>query len=208
MNNQVSFSCIAILLTLMACRSKQVQLPVYNAPDFTPHWMESENDIATHTIGEFSLTNQDHKIITNKDVKGKIYIANFFFTTCNSICPKMMHNLKKVADAYAKDKNVRILSHTVMPEADSVPRLQQYAQRMGASSEQWWLLTGNKDSIYRLAREDYFADNSVPSPDNDFLHTENCVLVDTKGRIRGVYNATVELEIVKLIEHIRLLEQE
>ena len=120
----------------------------------------------------------------------------------------MMNNLKKVQQAFTNDSNVLILSHSVLPETDSVTRLKKYAERMGIDGKKWWLLTGDKESIYTLARKSYYADEELGynKSSNEFLHTENCVLIDQKGRIRGVYNATLELEIDKLIEHIKLLE--
>jgi protein SCO1/2 len=163
-----------------------------------------------HTIAPFSFINQNGKTITNKNVEGRIYVANFFFTNCTSICPKMMNNLKKVQQAFSNNKDVLILSHSVLPETDSISRLAAYANKFGISSRQWWLLTGNKDQIYKLARKSYFADEEIGYNKNstEFLHTENCILVDKKERIRGVYNGTLELEMNKLIEHIKILQLE
>jgi protein SCO1/2 len=190
---------------------QKATLPVFNTPDFTPLWPEDKKPgVQDHTIGSFSLTSQEGKPITEKNVRGKIYVANFFFTTCGSICPRMMTNLKKLALAFQKDTNVLLLSHSVLPEVDSVSRLQAYARRMDISSGQWLLLTGDKEQIYTLARRAYFADEELGynRDSNEFLHTENCLLIDRLGRIRGVYNATLELEIDKLIKHVRLLEEE
>lgn len=193
-------------------KAKEASLPFYNTPDFTPQWIAASDKsyASIHTIAPFSFSNQNGETITNKSVAGKTYVANFFFTTCGSICPKMNGNLEKVQAAFEGDNNVMILSHTVMPEADSVQRLAQYASLHNINSNQWWLLTGNKDDIYKLARQSYFADEELGynKGSNEFLHTENCILVDKHGRIRGVYNGTLELEINKLIEHIKLLEKE
>jgi protein SCO1/2 len=122
----------------------------------------------------------------------------------------MMHHLKKVQQAFAGDSALLFLSHSVLPEMDSIPRLNRYAQQMQLDTRNWWLLTGDRDEIYTLARRSYFADEATGYTKNnkEFLHTENCVLVDAKGRIRGIYNATLELEMEKLIRHIHILKEE
>ena len=203
---------IAIIFILSSCKGvKKEQLPFYNTPDFTPQWLSSTDKgmNSVHIISPFSFINQIGETITNKTVEGKIYVANFFFTTCTSICPKMMNNLKKIQNLFQNDKGILILSHSVMPERDSVQRLTAYAERFHIE-EQWHLLTGNKTEIYNMARRSYFADeeSGYRKNSNEFLHTENCVLIDKKGRIRGVYNATLELEIDKLIDHIKILQTE
>ena len=213
MTAQKLISWLSVLL-LAGCFSKQEEkvLPFYNTPDFTPHWFASTDKeySSAHTIAHFELNNQQGATITNKNVGGKIYVANFFFTKCSGICPKMNNNLKKIADAFLTNPDVLILSHSVMPEADSVSSLAAYGEREGIDVKKWWLLTGDKNEIYTLARQSYFADEELgySRNSNDFLHTENAVLVDRKGRIRGVYNATLTLEIDKLLEHINLLLEE
>ena len=214
MTVQKLISGIGITFSLTGCFSKQEKeiLPFYNSPDFTPQWLASTDKeySSVHTIAAFRLTNQQGAIIINKNVEGKIYVANFFFTRCGSICPKMNNNLKKIADVFANNSGVMILSHTVMPEADSVDQLAIYGEIHGIDPKKWWLLTGDKNEIYTLARRSYFADEELGynQGSNDFLHTENAVLVDRKGRIRGVYNATLELEMSKLVKHINLLLKE
>lgn len=201
-------------MILFSCSVKQKEenLPFYNTPDFTPQWISSSNKNynAIHTIAPFQFTNQHGETITNKNVTGKVYVANFFFTRCLSICPKMNGNLKKVAETFVHNPDVLILSHSVTPDADSVAQLKAYGRRNNINSKQWWLLTGNKEAIYNLARKSYFADEETGynKSSKEFLHTENAVLVDRKGRIRGVYNATLELEVNKLIEHINMLLKE
>jgi protein SCO1 len=213
MTAQKLISIISTLL-LASCFSKQQEkvLPFYNAPDFTPQWLASTDKeySSVHAIAPFTLNNQQGATITNKNVEGKIYVANFFFTKCTGICPKMNNNFKKIADAFVTNPDVLILSHTVMPEADSIARLAKYGEREGIDVKKWWLLTGDKNEIYTLARQSYFADEELGynRNSNDFLHTENAVLVDRKGRIRGVYNATLALEMDKLVQHINLLLKE
>jgi protein SCO1 len=202
---------IMILAMMLACTLKQrsEELPYYDTPDLTPRWKGDSTALTAHFIRPFLLINQDGKKITGQQLHGKIYVANFFFTTCASICPRMTANLLKVQNAFASDSNVIILSHTVLPETDSVPRLKNYAAKKGINSKKWWLLTGDKNELYDLARHSYFADeeSGYDRKADEFLHTENCMLVDANGRIRGVYNATLELEIGKLISHIRILEK-
>jgi protein SCO1/2 len=205
-------SLIILILLLFSCGHKKETsfLPFYNSPDLTPQWLSESEEKGGHRISRFILTNQDGKTVTNASISGKICIANFFFTACSGICPKMMHHLKKVQQAFAGDSALLFLSHSVLPEMDSIPRLNRYAQQMQLDTRNWWLLTGDRDEIYTLARRSYFADEATGYTKNnkEFLHTENCVLVDAKGRIRGIYNATLELEMEKLIRHIHILKEE
>ena len=191
---------------------KDLALPFYNTPNFTPVWLTpaDEGYKTIHTIAPFSFTNQLGQTISNKNVAGKIYVANFFFTSCGSICPQMMSNLAKVQDVFGNDDSVRILSHSVTPLHDNVTVLLKYANQRHISSKNWWLLTGDHDAIYTLARQSYFAENEngFKKGTADFLHTENLVLVDRHGRIRGVYNGSLQLEVDNLIRDIKLLERE
>ncbi len=205
---------LPLILLIAACEKKanDNSLPFYNTPDFTPVWLTPQDDGYNniHTISPFSLTNQLGNAITNKNTTGKIYVANFFFASCQSVCPPMMENLSKVARVFEKDNRVLILSHSVTPHTDSVPVLFNYAQKHHVNNNKWWLLTGDQSAIYKLARQAYFADDATgyTKGSNDFLHTENLVLIDTKGRIRGVYNGSLRLEVNNLIDHIKLLEAE
>jgi len=206
--------CLIFILLLCACKNKPAAhgLPFYNTPDFMPVWLSADDPAykKIHTISPFHFTDQLGQVITNKNLEGKIYVANFFFATCGSICPKMMDNLSAVQQAFLHDDKVRILSHSVTPLRDSVPVLFKYASDHHINNNKWWLLTGSKDAIYTLARKDYFADaeTGYNKTTNEFLHTENVLLIDTHGRIRGVYNGTLQLEIQDLINHIKQLEAE
>ena len=208
----MKYGIIILLTILTACSTPKTNnaLPFYNTPDFTPVWLGPDDAgyNAIHTIYPFSLTNQLGETITDKQVKGHIYVANFFFASCGSICPRMMDNLNDVQQAFKNDDAVRMLSHSVTPERDSVPALFKYAAIHHIDNHKWWLLTGNKDAIYTLARKAYFADDETGynKTTNEFLHTENVLLIDKHGRIRGVYNGTIKLEMVNLINHIKLLE--
>jgi protein SCO1/2 len=208
------YPVILLLILLAGCKQPQVNnsLPFYNTPDFTPVWLTAgdEGNKTLHVIAPFSLTNQLGHTITNNEVKGKIYVANFFFASCGSICPKMMENLNDVQQAFINDDKVRLLSHSVTPGRDSVPVLLKYAAEHHINNNKWWLLTGDKDAIYTLARKAYFADDETgyDKTTREFLHTENVLLIDKNGHIRGVYNGTIKLEMVNLIKHIKQLELE
>lgn len=191
----------------------EIELPFYSDAIFTPEWISSE-DIkydSIHTIDNFSFINQNGEIITNDDFDGKIYATNFFFTICPNVCPRMTKNLKKIQKEFAADESVKILSHTVMPWVDSVGRLAEYAALNDIDVNQWNLVTGDKKDLYRMARESYFADEGfgkTVTTEEDFLHTENIILVDTKRRIRGIYNGTLPLEMKRMIEDIYTLKKE
>ena len=192
--------------------AKQEKLPFFNQPDWTPEWIK-ESDPAyknIHKIPSFSLLNQDGKVITEKNVEGKIFVANFFFTTCRNICTKMTNNMRLIQDAFTNDKQVYLLSHSVTPESDSVPKLKKYALDNKINSDKWSLLTGDKTSIYRLAKQEYFAGDTIGfyQTGNEFLHTENFILVDKHRRIRGVYNGTLLIEIERIKEDIAILKSE
>lgn len=206
------FAMAALCLLYNSCKKNTAQLPYYHTPDFSPIWANEQpiNIDTLHTVAPFSFTNQNGQTITNQTLAGKIYAANFFFTTCPSICPKMTSNLQAAADSFATNPNVAIVSFTVNPETDNVAQLKQYAQTKHLNSEQWQLLTGNRTQLYQLARQSYFAEEEpgFNKDSTEFLHTEHCVLVDKKGHLRGVYNATLKLEINRLTEDINSLLKE
>jgi protein SCO1/2 len=191
---------------------KSKTLPFYNSEDFTPEWI-AENDTKykkIHRIAPFEFTNQNGEKINNTTFKGKIYITDFFFTTCPSICPVLAKNMAAIQDAYKNDDDILLLSHTVMPWVDTIEKIKEYAETKKAIDNKWHLVTGNKDEIYNLARTSYFADEDFKKTkdENEFIHTENFVLVDKKGRIRGVYNGTLALDVQRLQRHIGVLKQE
>jgi len=203
---------LIFLMLVFACKSKPLlTLPYFNNADFTPVWL-SKTDPAyskLHTVPPFSFTDQNGKIITDKTTAGKIYVANFFFTRCENICPRMMDNMKKAADAFISDSNVLIISHSVTPQYDSVSTLKKYAADRNFTNPNWHLVTGDQNQIYSIARKGYFADNvSDATITTKFLHTENFILVDKHSHIRGVYNGTIDLEVENLIKQVKILEQE
>ena len=200
---------------LMGCRQQAAEkaLPYYNAPDFTPIFLSGSANIEktiTHTIGKFALSNQDGEQFSEKDVKGKIQVANFFFTGCGSICPRMMSKLRKLNNECAKDPGIVFLSFSVTPWRDSVSRLRKYANTNNIVALNWHLLTGPKADIYTLARKSYFAEEALgfTKDSTDFLHTEHVLLVDKTGRIRGIYNGTLDLDMEQLGKDIKVLKAE
>ncbi len=159
-----------------------------------------------HHVEDFSFTNQDGKVITNADVKGKIYVVSYFFATCKGICPKMNEHLTNVAKAFRGNKNVMILSHTVDPKKDSVAALKEYSMRFEADPSQWMFLTGDKKKLYDMARYSYLIsaqdDTTGVTIDKDFIHDNHYVLVDKDGQVRGFYDGLRMDEVNKLITDI------
>ena len=166
-------------------------------------------DTIYHTIQPFSLVNQYNDTVTEKTITNKIYVADFFFATCQSICPKMSSQLVYVQKEFKDDSNVLILSHTVNPSNDTVEVLNNYAQTYGALKNKWHFLTGNKKEIYDQARYSYLV-NALEEDGSaeGFLHSELFILVDAQKRIRGMYDGTDSVAVVKLISDIKLLKQE
>lgn len=161
-----------------------------------------------HTIADFSLTNQNGKTITQNTYKDKIYIADFFFTTCQTICPIMTDHMLEIQEKLKDDDDVLLLSHTVTPEIDSVAQLKKYALEKGVNDAKWNLVTGEKKQIYDLARKSYLAAKDVPYEEYDLIHTENFVLVDKKRRIRGFYDGTDPEAIQNLLQDLKTLKRE
>lgn len=201
------FSIITIYLFYVALKPSKT-LPIYNPSDVNPELVDSTVQYISkyHTIANFSFVNQNGKTITQKDYEGKIYVADFFFTTCGSICPKMTTNLAEVQKAIINNPKVMLLSHTVFPEIDSIPVLKAYALKNGVVDSKWNLVTGDKKAIYTMARKSYLAVKlGRPEQLYDMVHTENFVLVDTKRRVRGFYDGTKKEDMKRLIEDIDFL---
>jgi len=163
----------------------------------------------THTIADYRLVNQLGKESSIKNWEGKIVVANFFFTHCPSVCPKMTNNLKKVQKANVGDKNLLFVSFSVDPERDSSEQLQKFARRFNIDESNWQLLTGSKKEIYRLARKSFqVIATDGDGGENDFIHSDQLVLIDAQKRIRGYYEGTEEKETDQLIKDIKKLENE
>jgi len=205
---------VCFFIVLIGCNTgpEKVSMPFINKQDFTPEWINKEDAAyaTIHRIPKFSFIDQDGQTVTENTVEGKIYVADFIFTRCAGICPKMTTNMGILQEKFKNDSNVIFLSHSVTPEMDSVPVLKKYASARGVISGKWHIVTGNRDEIYRLARREYFAGDTIGfyQSSNEFLHTENFLLVDKKRRIRGVYNGTLQLEMERLIEDINTLKLE
>lgn len=201
------FSVITIALFYNALNPRKT-LPIFNPSDINPQLVDSTVQYVSnsHTIADFSFTNQNGKTITQKDYEGKIYVADFFFTTCGSICPIMTTNMVDIQKAFLNNPEVMLLSHSVLPDIDDVTVLKAYAKKNGVIDSKWNLVTGDKKEIYRMARKSYLAVKlGKPEELYDMVHTENFVLVDTKRRVRGFYDGTKKEEIHRLIEDINWL---
>ena len=203
----IVFSVVTISLFYSALKPQKT-LPIYNPADVNPELVDSTVQYKSkyHTIADFSFVNQNGDTITQQNYEGKIYVADFFFTTCGSICPKMSTNLSEVQKAVLNNPKVLLLSHTVFPEVDSVSVLKAYAVKYGVVDSKWNLVTGDKKEIYKMARKSYLA-VKLGRPDQlyDMVHTENFVLVDQKRRVRGFYDGTNKEEIKRLLEDIDFL---
>lgn len=202
---------VVIITAIYQILSPTVTLPVYQ-----PNMVNAELVDSTklhvkkyHTIADFALLNQNGDTITQKDYENKIYIADFFFTTCPTICPIMTDNMLKLQEILKTQDNVLLLSHTVTPEIDSVPVLKAYAEKKGVNDAKWNMVTGDKQQIYDLARKSYLVAKYEPfDGDYDMIHTENFVLVDTRRRIRGFYDGTNWDEMEDLLKDLEMLQRE
>lgn len=215
--NRYDWLKIAILLLIFAgglIAGYQIlkpmrSLPIYNPSDLDPRLVQSgmESKSKNHHTQPFALLNQYGDSITEKNLEGKIYVADFFFTSCPGICKDMAVQKRRLQKEFENENRFVLVSHSVTPVSDSVPVMREYAELQGAIQGKWQLLTGDKPQIYRLARQSYFAvlDEGGRGDEADFIHTENFVLVDTQNRIRGFYDGTSQEEVSQLIKDINLL---
>lgn len=200
---------LIVFFTLFSCKDNSKKLPYYNSADFTPIW-ELPKDTEFHKIRNFSLIDQKGKAFTQKNIEGKICVVDFFFTTCPGICPKITNSMSIIANAFKSDENVMILSHSVTPDKDSASVLAEYGKNKHIDFKQWKLLTGKISEIYDLGRKFYFVEEDLgeDKTDDDFLHTENFVLIDKNRMIRGIYNGLDITAVNQLITDIKILEKE
>ena len=217
--NKLFLNVLLVFLLVLSCKNKKATegsrvaaLPYYSEASFTPKWIVPNSDALTrfHKILAFNLTNQNGESVTHKTFENKIYVADFFFTTCPGICPMMTRNMHKIQEAFRTDTDVLLLSHSVTPEKDSVPVLKEYALEKKIQAQKWHLVTGNRKQIYALGRQSYFVEENIGEPlvIDDFLHTENFVLVDKQKHIRGIYNGLNRTSIAQLIIDIKTLQKE
>ena len=202
---------VIIIFSIYTVLKPVPRLTVLQPADFNAELVDStlQHVKKYHTVADFSLVNQNGKIVTQKDYQDKIYVADFFFTTCLDICPIMTRHMKQVQEKLKHDNEVMLLSHSVTPEIDSVGQLKKYALEKGVDDRKWNLVTGDKKQIYRLARKSYMAVKDLPKGEEyGMIHTENFLLVDKKRRIRGTYDGTDPDEIKRLLKEIEILKKE
>ena len=201
---------IIILLSIINSPGS-FMLPIYAPEDFDPDGVDSTlvNKSVPCKIPNFAFVNQNGEVVTNDLFQDKIYVANFFFTSCPSICPILTKHMKNIQEEFIVNDDVLLLSHTVDPERDSVSVLNAYADLHGIMNEKWHLVTGRKEDIYAISRKGYFAISYVPTlEDNSFIHSETFILIDKEQRIRGVYNGTILHDVNRLIEDIYTLKKD
>jgi protein SCO1/2 len=201
---------INLIFLFFACSDTNVsKIPFYNEPDFTPHFLNetSAEKQINHRIQPFAFYKQDSTLFESKSLQGKLFVANFIFTRCSNICPDMTAQMKRIAKAFQGNPQVALISFSVTPWIDDVKTLKKFGEKYGISAEQWSLLTGNKKAIYTLARKSFFAEETIGynKDSKEFLHTEHLILVDQKGRIRGIYNGTLPLDADQCVEDMKVL---
>ncbi|WP_299782096.1 SCO family protein [uncultured Formosa sp.] len=209
----IVFSIISMVIIAIIYNILDVEKPL---PIYQPAQVDQELVDSTlfdvrkyHKIADFSLINQNGKIITQDNYKDKIYVADFFFTTCQTICPIMTDHMAKIQKEILNDDEVMLLSHSVTPQIDSVAQLKRYAIKKGVNDAKWNLVTGDKKQIYELARKSYMAVKTLGNGDEyDMIHTENFMLIDKKKQIRGYYDGTDPEAIEQLLNDIKTLKNE
>ncbi|WP_457610402.1 SCO family protein [Lutibacter sp.] len=207
----MAFLSVVMIYLIYSLLTPEKKLPIYNPADVNPKLVDESliHIRRNHKVADFKLINQNGDTITQEDYKDKIYVADFFFTRCQTICPIMTNNMGKLQEVFKNDNDIKFLSLSVTPEMDSIPILREYADRKGVIDAKWNITTGGKKHIYELARKSYFAvldqgDGGV----QDFIHTENFILVDKKKQIRGFYDGTDSNDIQRLITDIQILKNE
>ena len=209
----IVFGVISVIIILIIYNTLNVYqpLPIYQPAMVSTELVDStiQHQKKYHKIADFSLINQNGKTVTQNDYKNKIYIADFFFTTCQTICPIMTNHMVEIQKEILNFDDVMLLSHSVTPEIDTAEQLKRYAIKKGVNDKKWNLVTGNKKEIYQLARKSYLAvkDNGDGGP-FDMVHTENFMLIDKKRQIRGFYDGTNSDDIDRLIDDIYVLKKE
>lgn len=203
-------SCLLVLLTLSECgqTDKNKELPVLGRERIVEKEVDGVliQETVPHKIADFEFVDQDSSIITNDSFSGQVYVADFFFTSCPTICPIMKRELLRVYEAYENDPRVAILSHSIDPTHDTVALLHEFAQNLGVKSDKWHFVTGDKDKIFEIAEQSYMvvANEDLAAP-GGFAHSGAFLLVDEKRRIRGVYDGTVPDQVNQLIVDIKKL---
>ncbi|MCO4821813.1 MAG: SCO family protein [Flavobacteriaceae bacterium] len=200
---------IIIIASIYSILDVEKPLPIYQPASVNVELVDStiQHQKKYHKIADFSLTNQNGKVISQENYKDKIYVADFFFTTCQTICPVMTKNMAEVQKQFISDPEILLLSHTVTPEIDTVEQLKRYATDKGVLDDKWNLVTGSKKEIYDLARKSYMAVKADPlTTDYGMIHTENFMLIDKERQVRGFYDGTNPEDIKLLIKDIKKLK--
>ncbi|WP_438963939.1 SCO family protein [Winogradskyella sp.] len=203
--------CVVIVMIIYSILNVNKPLPIYQPAMVSEELVDStlQHKAKYHKIGDFNLVNQNGEIITQETYKNKIYIADFFFTTCQTICPIMTDHMYQIQREIINDDDIMLLSHSVTPRIDTVEQLKKYAKNKGVIDRKWNLVTGDKKQIYELARKSYLAVKTDGSGDEyDMIHTENFMLIDKKRQIRGFYDGTNPEDIDRLLEDIKTLKEE
>ncbi len=207
-NKSKLLTFVVVTGILFSCNTeKKTDAPALLLPTFGAKTAKAEGDTTYHTIGNFSFTNQYGELISNRTTEGKIYVADFFFATCQNICPAMSTQLIRVQDAIKND-DILILSHTVNPEHDTVEVLLEYSGKYTAIKDKWHFLTGSKKDINQLAEKSYLVSAQDDGTPEGFVHSEKFLLIDKQRRIRGVYDGTDSLQVDLLIKDIVTLKKE
>jgi protein SCO1/2 len=194
---------VFVFLVVLGCQQEK------KLPFLGPKEVGEQGDTLYHKIPDFKFLNQDSLWVSQKDMAGKIYVADFFFTTCPTICPKMKTQLLRIYDKFAEDDRVRILSHTIDPEYDGVRVLKDYAKKLNITSPRWNLVTGKKSDIYRLGEKSYMVTaQEDANEEGGFVHSGAFILVDQNRHVRGIYDGTKEEDVNHLIEDMTLLLKE
>jgi len=204
----IGIGLLALLLLYSIFYPKET-LPIYNPSDINPQLVDKSLQVKNknHKVSDFILINQNGKTITQKDFEDKIYVVDFFFTRCPSICPIMTNNMLNIQEAFINDDDLMLLSLSVTPAIDSVSVLKKYAIDKGVIDEKWHITTGDKKHIYELARKSYFAVTEQGDGDlQDFIHTPNFILIDKKKQIRGIYDGTNDADVKRIINDINSLK--
>lgn len=202
------FSAAAVYMFYVILKPVEV-LPIYQPAEVNEKLVDSSiiHVAKYHKISDFKLTNQNGKEITQANYKDKIYVADFFFTTCQDICPVMTKNMYQLQEELKNDNQILLLSHTVIPEVDTVEQLKKYAIENNVDDSKWNLVTGDKKQIYELARKSYLAVEDSNYNEYDMIHTENFMLIDKEKQIRGFYDGTNSEDINRLLKDIEILKQ-
>ena len=201
---------VIIISAIYIALAPEPKLRIYQPNDVAAELVDTtlQHVKKYHQIADFSLVNQLGDTITQKTFEGRIYVADFFFTTCATICPIMTEHMGQIQRKIKNDPDILLLSHTVTPEIDTVAQLKRYADKKGVIAGKWHLVTGDKKEIYDLARKSYLVAKDQPYSPYDLVHTENFVLIDPQRRIRGFYDGTDPAAIESLLEDIAILKKE